>query len=93
MAAYRRVYDSRHLQADCQEPGSAQGPYARQSIMGYLYLVTRTDYRLNTTLACLINAARGYTCTLADLTLCCFFVSSPAGIGSIGMSVSVCLNI
>jgi len=22
MAAYRRVYDSRHLQADCQEPGS-----------------------------------------------------------------------
>ena len=23
MAAYRRVYDSRHLQADCQEPGSA----------------------------------------------------------------------
>ena len=23
MAAYRRVYDARHLQADCQEPGSA----------------------------------------------------------------------
>jgi len=23
MAAYRRVYDSRHLQADCQAPGSA----------------------------------------------------------------------
>jgi len=23
MAAYRRVYDSRHLQADCQEPVSA----------------------------------------------------------------------
>jgi len=22
MAAYCRVYDSRHLQADCQEPGS-----------------------------------------------------------------------
>jgi len=22
MAAYRRVYDSRHLQADCQEPGN-----------------------------------------------------------------------
>ena len=29
MAAYRRVYDSRHLQADCQEPGSAPDPYAR----------------------------------------------------------------
>ena len=23
MAAYRRVYDSHHLPADCQEPGSA----------------------------------------------------------------------
>ena len=29
MAAYRRLYDSRHLQADCQEPGSAPEPYAR----------------------------------------------------------------
>jgi len=29
MAAYRRVYDSRHLQADCQEPGSAPELYAR----------------------------------------------------------------
>jgi len=29
MASYRRVYDSRHLQADCQEPGSAPEPYAR----------------------------------------------------------------
>jgi len=28
MAAYRRVYDSGHLQADCQEPGSAPEPYA-----------------------------------------------------------------
>jgi len=25
MAAYRRVYDSRHLQAGCQEPRSAPG--------------------------------------------------------------------
>ena len=30
-AAYRRVYDSRHLQADCPEPGSAPEPYARQN--------------------------------------------------------------
>jgi len=29
MAAYRRVYDKRHLQADYQEPGSAPEPYAR----------------------------------------------------------------
>ena len=29
MAAYRRVYDSRHLHANCQEPGSGPKPYAR----------------------------------------------------------------
>ena len=29
MAACRRVYDSCHLQADCQEPGSAPEPYAQ----------------------------------------------------------------
>jgi len=38
MAAYRRVYDSRHLQADCQEPESTPEPDARQSSMSYLYL-------------------------------------------------------
>ena len=38
MAACSRAYDSRHLQADCQEPGSAPEPYARQSSVGYLYL-------------------------------------------------------
>jgi len=38
MAADRRVYDSRYLQADCQEPGSAPEPYARQSSISYLYL-------------------------------------------------------
>jgi len=27
MAAYRRVYDTRHLHADRQEPGSAAEPY------------------------------------------------------------------
>jgi len=38
MAAYRRVYDSRHLQADCQEPGSAPEPYPRQSSTVSVYL-------------------------------------------------------
>jgi len=37
MAAYSRVYDSRHLQSDRQELGSAQEPYAWRSSMGYLY--------------------------------------------------------
>ena len=27
VAAYHRVYDSRQLHADCQEPGSAPEPY------------------------------------------------------------------
>ena len=37
MAAYRRVYDSRHLQSDCQGPGSAPEPYAPQSSMGHVF--------------------------------------------------------
>jgi len=46
MAAYRWVYDSRHLQVDCQEPGSAAEPYARQSSMDYIYLfmIMNFDY-------------------------------------------------
>jgi len=32
MASYRLVYDSRHMQADCQEPGSAPEAYARSAI-------------------------------------------------------------
>jgi len=43
MAAYRQVYDSRHLQADYQEPGSAPEPYVRQSSISYLYFFT-SDY-------------------------------------------------
>ena len=31
MAAYRRVYDTSHLQADYHEPEAAPEPYARQS--------------------------------------------------------------
>ena len=43
MAAYHQVYDSRHLQADCQEPGSAPEPYAQQSSMGYLLYTYEDD--------------------------------------------------
>jgi len=39
MAAYRWVYDTHQLQADCQEPGSAPKPHGRQSSMDYLYLL------------------------------------------------------
>ena len=41
MAVYHQVYDSRHLQADCQEPGSALEPYTQQSRMGYLYVFSQ----------------------------------------------------
>ena len=44
MAAYRRVYDSRHLQADSQEMGSAPELYAQQSSTGYLYLFLQTSF-------------------------------------------------
>ena len=44
MAAYHRVYDSRHLQADCQEPGSPLEPYARQSGVGCLFLFNHSNY-------------------------------------------------
>jgi len=37
MEAYRQVYDSRHLQADYRELGSAPEPYVGQSSIGYLY--------------------------------------------------------
>jgi len=30
MAAYRRVHDSRHLQADCQEPRTGPKPYGNR---------------------------------------------------------------
>ena len=38
MAAYRSVYDSCRLQADCQAPGSTPAPYAREWSMGCIYL-------------------------------------------------------
>ena len=41
--AYRRVYDSLNLQAECQEPGSALEPYTRYTSMGYLYLYFLSD--------------------------------------------------
>jgi len=44
MAAYRRVYDSRHLQTDCKEPGSAPEPYARYSTTFLPLQVTVVTY-------------------------------------------------
>ena len=45
MAAYRLVYDSRHLQADCQELRSAPELYARQSSMAtFIFYIMTLDY-------------------------------------------------
>jgi len=41
MAAYRRVYDSRHLQADCQAPGSTPEFYL--SMVLYTKVAARCD--------------------------------------------------
>ena len=43
MAAYHQVYDSRRLQTDCQEPGSAPEPYARQSSVWTTFTFFYTD--------------------------------------------------
>jgi len=37
MTAYRWVYDSRHLQADCQELGSAPEPYMLDNVVWATY--------------------------------------------------------
>jgi len=44
MAPHRRVYDSRHLQADCQEPGSA--PELRSAVEYGLPLLMQHYYLL-----------------------------------------------
>jgi len=41
MAAYRPVYDSRHLHADCQELGSAPEPYTLDNRVWATFLLLR----------------------------------------------------
>jgi len=54
MAAYRRVYDSRHLQADYREPGSAvPEPYEYGPPLPFLYqqaVLARVKKSKNSTL-------------------------------------------
>jgi len=48
MAAYRWVYDSRHLQADCQDPGSVPELYPRNRVRGtFTFLLRRKGFVLN----------------------------------------------
>jgi len=46
MAAYRRVYDLRHLQADCLEPGSAPEPYAGKRVWATFFIAERVILQL-----------------------------------------------
>jgi len=43
MIAYRRVYDSRHLQADCQEPGSVQEPTLGNRVWATFFSVNNRE--------------------------------------------------
>ena len=36
---YRRVYDSRHLQADCQEPGSGRNPALGNRVLPLPFII------------------------------------------------------
>ena len=61
MAAYRRVCDSRHLQADCQGPGSAPEPYARQSSTGHFYIFYLTLFRWLVCRSCIASCGASWT--------------------------------
>ena len=78
MAVYRRVYDSHHLQADCQEPGSAAEPYALQSSMGYRQKSPCGSGRVR------VVEFSSYPTMCAD-----FVWWDPVRVGSVSVSVSV----
>jgi len=56
MAAYRRVYDSRHLQADCKQLGSAPEPYARNGVWATFCRMPSLEVALITLTACSYNS-------------------------------------
>jgi len=63
MAANHRVYDSHHLQADCQQLGSTPEPYARQLSVGWLYLFNTVEEKDE--LASWRHFDRATRCTIA----------------------------
>jgi len=44
VAAYRRVYDSRHLQTDCQEPESAPEPTIGNQVWAGFFIRRDVNY-------------------------------------------------
>ena len=45
MAAYRRVYDSRHLQADCHEPDQLRNPTLGNRVRSTFTFFTITSFK------------------------------------------------
>jgi len=75
-ATYRLVYDSRHLQTDCQEPGSAPEPYARNRVWATFYqFITHSSITHISFQTCHHIMSIAQTLTLLNLTdvicLCC----------------------
>ena len=62
MAAYCRVYDSHHLQADCQEPDQLWNPMLGNRVCATFYYLTgkcKLNYAAcRTALRCLMSAAQ-----------------------------------
>ena len=76
MAAYRRVYDSSHLQADCQEPGSVR---ERLKGFGHILYAARLDRlkaetlelrRLKHDLTTMFSIIRGFVDILTVIAFC-----------------------
>jgi len=88
MAAYRRVYDSHHLQADCQAPGSTPELYARQSSMDYLYLFRdRLTNAMLTVNSKLMSKSTFYMATEVNgqQLVVCYYISSRSWLSHVCM--------
>jgi len=97
MAAYRRVYDSRHLQADCKEPGSAAEPYARKSSTSHLYLDREAEYCDDRVCLCVrlcvCMSVREHISRNTRPIFTKVLLRPPIGERSIATGVSVCLSL
>ena len=83
MTAHRRVYDSHHLQSDCQEPGSAPEPYTWRSSKGYLYLFTFSYgvfwFNANFFFTCRVQIPNADVLLFIYISLCIYFCLTDRG--------------
>jgi len=95
MAVYRRVYDSHHLQADCQEPGSALRDYPT---LGNRVWATFLRVRNTNRKSCLASQTQPSACC-ADERKCPKSLLEPTDFGTghgdaatTGIRALFCLN-